>query len=81
MKLRNIGGNVAHLYTNLSHNYPNPFNPTTKVSWQTPISGWQTLKVYDLLGREAATLVDEYKSAGFYDIEFDGSCFLTCCLL
>ncbi len=55
----------------LQQNYPNPFNPSTKISWQSPVSSWQTLKVYDLLGREVATLVDEYKPAGIYEIEFD----------
>ena len=54
----------------LYQNYPNPFNPSTKISWQSPVSGWQTLKVYDVLGNEVATLVDEYKSAGSYEVEF-----------
>jgi photosystem II stability/assembly factor-like uncharacterized protein len=57
----------------LSQNYPNPFNPSTTISWQSPVGSWQTLKVYDLLGREVATLVDEYKPAGRYEVEFDGS--------
>lgn len=55
----------------LYQNYPNPFNPTTKISWQSAVSGWQTLKVYDVLGREVATLLDEYKEAGKYEIEFN----------
>jgi hypothetical protein len=55
----------------LEQNYPNPFNPSTKISWQSPIGSWQTLKVYDLLGREVVTLVDEYKPAGNYEVEFD----------
>jgi hypothetical protein len=55
---------------NLEQNYPNPFNPSTRISWQSPVSSWQTLKVYDLLGREVATLVDEYKNAGTYNVEF-----------
>jgi len=54
----------------LEQNYPNPFNPSTKISWQSPVGSWQTLKVYDLLGREVATLVDEYKPAGEYEVEF-----------
>ena len=55
----------------LNQNYPNPFNPSTKISWQTPVSGWQTLKVYDVLGNEVATLVNEEKLAGSYEITFD----------
>lgn len=58
---------------NLAQNYPNPFNPTTTISWQSPVGSWQTLKVYDLLGREVATLVNEYKPAGSYEVEFDAS--------
>ena len=54
----------------LYQNYPNPFNPNTKISWQSPVSGWQTLKVYDVLGNEVATLVDDYKSTGSYEVEF-----------
>jgi hypothetical protein len=57
----------------LDQNYPNPFNPSTKISWQSPIGSHQTLKVYDMLGREVATLVDEYKPAGNYEVEFSGS--------
>ncbi len=54
----------------LSQNYPNPFNPSTKISWQSPVGSWQTLKVYDVLGNEVATLVNEYKPAGNYEVEF-----------
>lgn len=55
----------------LSQNYPNPFNPSTKISWQSPIGSHQTLKVYDVLGNEVAVLVDEFKPAGSYEIEFN----------
>ncbi|MBK7630786.1 MAG: T9SS type A sorting domain-containing protein [Ignavibacteriales bacterium] len=55
----------------LNQNYPNPFNPSTNISWQTPVSCWQTLKVYDVLGNEVATLVNEYRPAGSYEIEFN----------
>jgi hypothetical protein len=57
----------------LYQNYPNPFNPTTKISWQSPVSGYQTLKVFDVLGNEVATLVNEVKSAGNYEIDFNAS--------
>jgi hypothetical protein len=57
----------------LSQNYPNPFNPSTRISWHSPVSGYQSLKVYDVLGNEVATLVDEYKSAGSYEVDFIAS--------
>lgn len=57
----------------LEQNYPNPFNPTTTISWQSPVSSWQVLKVFDVLGKEVATLVDEYRPAGRYEINFDAS--------
>jgi photosystem II stability/assembly factor-like uncharacterized protein len=57
----------------LDQNYPNPFNPSTKISWQSPAGSWQTLKVYNVLGNEIATLIDEYKPAGSYEITFDAS--------
>ena len=54
----------------LYQNYPNPFNPSTKISWQSSIGSWQTLIVFDILGNEIATLIDEYKPAGNYEVEF-----------
>ncbi len=55
----------------LYQNYPNPFNLSTKISWQSPVSSRQVLKVFDVLGNEIVTLVDEYKPAGSYEVEFN----------
>jgi hypothetical protein len=55
----------------LDQNFPNPFNPSTTIGFQIPQSGKVSLKVYDLLGREVATLVDEELSSGIYSIPFD----------
>jgi M6 family metalloprotease-like protein len=57
----------------ISPNYPNPFNPETIIKYQIPESGLVQLKIYDLLGRDVATLVNEVKSAGSYSINFDAS--------
>jgi len=54
----------------LKQNYPNPFNPSTLIEWQSPVASWQTLKVYDVLGNEVVTLVNEYRPAGSYEVEF-----------
>ena len=54
----------------LSQNYPNPFNPVTKIEYQVPSFSHVTLKLYDILGNEIATLVDEEKSFGVYKITF-----------
>jgi len=54
-------------------NYPNPFNPSTTINYQLPENGFVTIKVYDILGKEVATLVNENKQAGYHKIDFDGS--------
>jgi subtilisin-like proprotein convertase family protein len=54
----------------LSQNYPNPFNPSTRIKYSIPSGANVELKVFDILGRETAVLVNEYKSAGNYEIEF-----------
>jgi uncharacterized delta-60 repeat protein len=58
---------------NLFNNYPNPFNPTTKLSFVIGNSSFVSLKVYDVLGDEVATLVNEEKPAGKYEMDFDAS--------
>ena len=57
----------------LEQNFPNPFNPSTKISWQSPVNSHQTLKIYDVLGNEVATLVNEYRTAGKYEAEFNAN--------
>ena len=55
----------------LLQNYPNPFNPTSTIVYNTPNAGLITLKVYDVLGNEIVTLVNEEKPAGSYEVEFN----------
>lgn len=57
----------------LHQNYPNPFNPSTTISWQLPGSSHQTLKIYDVLGNEIVVLVDDFREAGFYSVNFDAT--------
>ncbi len=57
----------------LRQNNPNPFNPTTTINYQLPENGFVTIKVYDMLGKEVTTLVNENKSAGYHKVNFDAS--------
>jgi hypothetical protein len=57
----------------LSQNFPNPFNPATKINFSLPKSGFVTLKVYNLIGQEVATLVNEEKNIGTYSVDFDAT--------
>jgi hypothetical protein len=57
----------------LFQNYPNPFNPTTSIKYSVPSLQFTIIKVYDVLGNEVATLVNEQKSPGEYEVEFDAS--------
>jgi hypothetical protein len=57
----------------LDQNYPNPFNPSTTINYQIPKDGRVTIKIFDALGREVKTLVDEDKASGQYSVVFDAS--------
>lgn len=72
-ELVGISGNEILPEYSLSQNYPNPFNPVTKINYNIPKQGLVTLKIYNILGKEVKTLVNEVKSAGNYDVNFEGS--------
>jgi len=57
----------------LEQNYPNPFNPSTVIGYQLPASGFVSLKVFDVLGKEVDSLVNNYQNAGNYSVQFDAS--------
>src|SRR5207302_11272993 len=57
----------------LNQNYPNPFNPSTSISYTLPFSSSVSLKIYDMLGREVKTLVNDMQPAGNYNYRFDAS--------
>lgn len=57
----------------LYNSYPNPFNPETKIKFDLPIDNFVTIKVFDILGKEVITLVNEFKNAGSYIVSFNGS--------
>ncbi|HEX9252246.1 MAG TPA: T9SS type A sorting domain-containing protein [Ignavibacteriaceae bacterium] len=65
--------NISVLKFELDQNYPNPFNPSTNIQYAIASRQFVTLKVFDVLGNEVATLVNEYKNAGSYDFEFKAS--------
>ena len=59
----------------LNQNYPNPFNPTTNIRFNIPRNEMVKLTVYDILGREVSVLVNEFKNAGSYQVDFNASAF------
>ncbi len=71
----NTIGNTIPREFKLEQNYPNPFNPNTIIKFQIKDSRFVTIKVYDILGREITTLINEKKSPGIYEVSFDGSNF------
>ncbi|RPI18092.1 MAG: alpha/beta fold hydrolase [Ignavibacteriae bacterium] len=70
--VNNGSSNIAREYS-LSQNFPNPFNPVTKIEYALPESDKVVLKVYDLLGKEVRTLVNELQRPGFHTVIFDAS--------
>jgi hypothetical protein len=68
-----ISGTETPISFSLSQNYPNPFNPATNIKYQIAKNNFVTLKIYDILGKEIMTLVNERQSTGLYEIQFDGS--------
>ena len=71
----NLISNVIPDKFSLSQNYPNPFNPSTVIRYQLSAAGFTTLKVFDLLGKEIASLVNEKQNAGSYAVDFNSSDF------
>jgi hypothetical protein len=70
----NADGNEGAITSfRLEQNYPNPFNPSTRIQYAVSSTQQVTLKVYDVLGNEIATLVNEEKSTGAHSVDFDAS--------
>lgn len=69
----NEENHFTNLYYTLEQNYPNPFNPITSIQYAIGSRRFVTLKVYDVLGKEVATLINENKPEGYYEVEFDAS--------
>ena len=81
IKLTNYNSNITSVGNqneipevySLSQNYPNPFNPSTSIAYSIPVKGLVSIKVFDILGKEAAEIVNEVKEAGSYNINFNAS--------
>ena len=70
--ITNLNTGVPKVYS-LHQNYPNPFNPSTKIKFDIPAQGHVTIKLYDILGNEVATLLDAEQNPGYYAAEFNAS--------
>ncbi len=71
--ISSIEPDLSKINYTLDQNYPNPFNPTTQIRYSIPKTALVSIKVYDILGKEVATLVNEAKSPGDYKVEFNGN--------
>jgi hypothetical protein len=67
----NLNINEIIMDYGLAQNFPNPFNPSTTIEYQIPVDGYVSLKMYDILGKEIKTLVNDYKTVGKYQINLD----------
>jgi len=65
--------NLVPSHYSLDQNFPNPFNPSTEIQFTVPKAGFTTLKVFDILGREVSTLVNENVNAGTFKVKLDGT--------
>ena len=72
LKINKTQNEIPYNYS-LSQNYPNPFNPNTKIDFNLPKSEYVSLKIYNILGKEVATLVNSTLNAGKYTIDFDAT--------
>ena len=68
--INKISSEIPNSYS-LSQNYPNPFNPTTVISFRLAVNSFTSIKIYDILGREITTLVNEMLSPGTYEVEWN----------
>ncbi len=69
----NLSGTAVITEYSLEQNFPNPFNPSTRIKFQIPEDGFVTLKVYDILGNEVTTLINEQKPQGIFEVNFNAS--------
>ena len=70
--IKKISTEIPSEYS-LSQNYPNPFNPSTTIKYEIPRSGLVNINVFDVLGREVATLVNEKQNPGTYEVKWDAT--------